>query len=76
MRVRVDIELDPDSETTRYKVRATAPDGRLIYYTGKYGDVDICDHLFREAVEHLRALGYSPPDHYWIKTYPTRPARN
>ncbi len=69
MSIRVDVQMDLESASTRYVATATL-DGKRLHKVGKYGGPEVRDEVFREMVAWLKGQESQAPDHYWLQTFP------
>ena len=69
MSIRVDVQMDHESESMRYVATATL-DGKRLHEVGEYGGLEACDEVFRKMAAWLKGQGYPVPDHYWQQIFP------
>ena len=67
MSIRLDVQLDYGSESTRYVASATL-DGEFLHGVGKYGGPEVCGEVFREMAAWLKGQAHQAPDQgFWCR---------
>ena len=54
MSIRVDVQMDHESESTRYVATATL-DGKRLHAVGEYGGAEVRDEVFRKMAAWLKS---------------------
>ena len=68
MSIRVEVQLDHESESLRFVARATL-EGEPLHEVGKHGGTEVQDELLRKMAEWLEGRGHPVPDHYWLQQF-------
>ena len=69
MSIRVDVQMDHESESMRYVATATL-DGKCVHEVREYGGPESSDKVFRTMAAWLKDRGHPVPDHYWLQIFP------
>ena len=68
MSVRIEVQMDHQSESMRYLATATLL-GKRLHQVGQFGGPEARDKVVRKMAEWLQAQGYPVPDHYWQQQF-------
>ena len=68
MSIRIEVQIDKESESMRYLATATLL-GKRLHQVGEYGGLEARDKAVRKMAEWLQAQGYPVLDHYWLKKF-------
>ena len=68
MSIRIDVQVDHESESLRYVATATL-DGKRLHEVGEYGGPEVGDVVFKKMTAWLKVEGYEVPDCYWKQKF-------
>ena len=68
MSIRIEVQMDHQSESMRFVATATLH-GKLLHEVGQYGGTEACDKVLRKMAEWRQGQGYPLPDHYWLQQF-------